>query len=62
MYFDGFSCFNKNRQTTHMGGGATCIANKDSIDTLKVSEGANNEEYIVTRNSQFTVPLNIMNV
>ena len=45
-----------------MGGVATCVANKDSLDTLKVSEGANGEEYIVTRHNQFAVPLSIINV
>ena len=41
---------------------ASCVRNKNTADTLKVSEGENDEEYLITRHSQFNIPINIMNI
>ena len=57
---EGYKCFNKNRQNKNMGGVATLVRESDLKDTLKVSEGTGNNEYLVTRHSQFSVPVNII--
>ena len=58
---EGFKSFTRNRQNAHMGGIATCIKNKYSNDTLKVSQGEK-EEYIVTRHGQFNPAINVINL
>ena len=45
-----------------MGGVCTAIVNEDAEQVLKVSEGTNGNEYLITRHSQFVKPLNIINV
>ena len=45
-----------------MGGVATAVANDDCDDVLKVSEGKETNEYIITRHSQFQRPVNIINI
>ena len=59
---EGFTSYNRNRLHANMGGVATCIDNKEAYNALKVTEGANDDEYIVTRHSQFITPINILNV
>ena len=44
-----------------MGGIATCVKNAEAKDALKIIEGVDNE-YLVTRHSQFLVPINLINV
>ena len=55
-----YKCFNRNRQNKNMGGVATLVKESDVKDTLKVAEGAGDNEYLVTRHSQFHVPINII--
>ena len=62
LKIDGYSTYNRNRQNEHMGGVATAIQNKEAHDALKVTEGIEKDEYIVTRHGQFEVPINIINV
>ena len=45
-----------------MGGVATYVAKQDHKETLKINEGTEDNEYIVTRHSQFRKPINIINV
>ena len=45
-----------------MGGVATAIKNEEKMFTIKVDEGMNKDEFILTRHSQFTPPINILNV
>ena len=45
-----------------MGGVATYVEESDTDNVLKVSEGKESNEYIVTRHSQFSTPINIINV
>ena len=45
-----------------MGRIATGVLDKDASDTLKVSEGSNNNEYMITKHSQFEVPINVINI
>ena len=59
---DGFNTYCRNRKNEHMGGIATAIKNQEAHNTLKVSEGSDKDEYIVTRHGQFEVPINIINV
>ena len=44
------------------GGVATCVREDLAINTLKVSEGSNNDEYIVTRHGQFDPAINDINL
>ena len=62
MKISGFNSFNRNRQNKYMGGISTSVANKDTMHTLKVKEGAEDDEFLITRHSQFVVPVNIVNV
>ena len=62
LKIEGFTSYNRNRLHANMGGVATCIDNKEACNALKVTEGANDDEYIVTRHSQFITPINILNV
>ena len=45
-----------------MGGVATCVAVRDKDHAIVVSEGKDNNEFIVMRHSQFLKPINIINV
>ena len=45
-----------------MGGIATCIANKEMANTVVMKYGEGDDEFIITRHSQFSVPINIINV
>ena len=56
----GYKCFNRNRQNKHMGGVATLVRESDLKDTIKLSEGSGENEYMITRHSQFDTPLNII--
>ena len=58
----GFTCFNRNRQGVNGGGIATCVKKKDSMHTLKVFEGEDNDEVIITRHGQFEIPINVINI
>ena len=54
--------FNRNRSTQIMGGVATFVNRKYKDNFVKISEGEHNDEYLVTRHSNFKYPLNIINV
>ena len=58
----GFKSFNRNREEGHMGGVATCVAEVDSDQVLKVTEGKEGNEFIITRHNQFVKPINVINV
>ena len=58
----GYNTYTRNRQLLSMGGIATAIKNDESQFCLKVDEGENNDEFIITRHSQFQKPINIINV
>ena len=45
-----------------MGGIATSIRKDESEFCLKVEEGEDNDEFMITRHGQFTKPINIINV
>ena len=62
LNIEGYVTFNRNRQNVNGGGVATSVSQEDSNHTLKVKDGPENDEYIITRHSQFNVPINIVNV
>ena len=62
MKLPGFTCYNRNRQNMNGGGIATCIKSKDAIHSLKVFEGLNDEEILITRHGQFLTAINVINI
>ena len=58
----GYKCINSKRKTSQGGGIATLVQSGDSAHTLKVFEGENDLELLITRHSQFGVIINILNV
>ena len=59
---DGYFTFQKNRATKAMGGVATLIENHLKSNTVKVAEGEDNDEYIITRIDKCKPALNIVNI
>ena len=53
--------YNKNREK-FKGGVSTVIANHLKHNTMKITEGTENDEYIVTRFDHTVPPINIVNV
>ena len=49
----GYSSFQRNRINQNMGGVATLVKNENKNDFIKVSEGANSDEFLVTRHNSF---------
>ena len=47
----GFYSFSRNRKNKHMGGVSTLVKENDVKHVLKVSEGAGDNEYLITRHS-----------
>ena len=58
----GFTSFSANRENSLGGGIATCVSNKESMHALKVFSESTEFEMLVTRHSQFTTPINILNI
>ena len=61
LNLDGYHSYNRNRNHGNMGGVATCVKNVHTMNTLKVSEGKA-VEYIITRHSQFSPAVNVINM
>ena len=57
-----FVSFNRNRTAQIMGGVATFVNAIDKDSFVKLSEGENNDEFLITRHSNFLLPLNIVNI
>ena len=62
LNIEGYITHNKNRQNSHGGGIATAIILDDSKHALKVKEGIEGDEFLVTKHSQFRVPINVFNI
>ena len=45
-----------------MGGISTFVKNKDKDDFIKICEGDQNDEFLVTRHVNFIKPLNVINI
>ena len=58
----GYLCFNRNRQCVNGGGIATCVKSKEALNTLKAFEGTDDNEILITRHSQFKIPINVVNI
>ena len=58
----GYNCYTRNRKTNEsMGGVATAVINEEKMSTLKILEGENKDEFIVSRHGQFQRPINVIN-
>ena len=57
----GYKCHKRNR--TGVGGGGIATYIKDSLvkDTLEVCKGVENDEFLITRHSQFHTAVNVIN-
>ena len=62
MFLSGFTTFSRNRTCSSGGGIATSVSNRISGSTLKVTEGASDNEFIITRHSQFSPAINVINI
>ena len=60
LQLPGFVCYNRNRKNVNGGGIATCIKIKDAVDALKVFEGSNDDEMLITRHGQFMTAINVI--
>ena len=58
----GYQCYSRNRSDKSQGGIANCVLKTEAQDCLKVSEGKDSNEFLITRHSQFLTPINIINV
>ena len=56
----GFLSYCKNIKASFDGGIASCVKNEVIANTLKISEGDDENEYIITRHDQFFTPINII--
>ena len=62
LSLQGFHCFPANRACLHGGGVATCVKVKDRQHTLKVHEGVEGQEFLITRHNQFATAINVINL
>ena len=62
LQLPGYYCFTRNRICEDGGGIATCVRENERLHTLKLTEGDDDLEMIVTRHSQFQTPINIINL
>ena len=62
LNIEGYVTFNRNRKNVNGGGIATCIKIKDAVDALKVFEGSNDDEMLITRHGQFMTAINVINI
>ena len=58
----GFSTYAKNRVNRNGGGISTCVTEREVSHTVKIKEGHNEHEFIITRHEQFATPINIINI
>ena len=62
LNLEGYKSFCKNRQNGNMGGVAVLVKKSVSENAIKAGEGSDENEYLVTRHSQFAIPINIVTV
>ena len=60
--FPGYLSFACKRQGNNCGGIATSVKVTDSAYTMKIKEGSQDNEMLVTRHDKFATPINIINV
>ena len=58
----GYTSYTRNRKTHEiMGGVATAVIEDEKASTIKIMEGENKDEFIVSRHGQFQRPVNVIN-
>ena len=57
---EGYTCYSRNRNVGKMGGIATLVKNTAKDSVIKVGEGSDGNEYIITRHNEFKIPINII--
>ena len=62
MALPGYKSYTRNRKGKSHGGIVTSSLSSETNECLKISEGDETNEYIVTRHSQFVIPINVINV
>ena len=62
LNIEGYKTYNRNRQNMNGGGVATSVILDDEKHALKVKEGVEGDEYLITKHTQFKVPINIFNI
>ena len=62
LNLQGFLSFTLNRKYESGGGISSSINECDRLNTLKVYEGNKGHEILITRHSQFIIPINVINV
>ena len=58
----GYQCYTRNRSDKNQGGIASCVVQSEEDHCLKVSEGKKSNEYLITRHSQFSTAINVINI
>ena len=58
----GYITYTRNRSDKNAGGISTSVKDIDAPSSVRVEEGRDENEYIVTRHSQFEPPINVINV
>ena len=58
----GYNSYSRNRKDKSQGGIVTSIRDDEAINCLKVSEGQDSNEYIITRHNMFQTPINVINL
>ena len=58
----GYHSYSRNWKDQIQGGIITSVKQDEAKECLKVSEGKNTNEFIITRHSKFQTPINIINV
>ena len=62
MSVPGYQSYTRNRSEKSQGGIATSVIESNTKDCLKVAEGKGSNEYLITRHSEFSTPINVINV
>ena len=57
-----YKSFTKNRENMNMGGVSISVKDSEAKSTLKVGEGKDKNEYLITRHNQFSPPINVFTV
>ena len=62
LKIEGYTTYNRNRQNVNGGGIATAVIQDEAKHALKVKEGEERDEFLITKHSQFSVPINVFNI
>ena len=58
----GYTTYSRNRKDRASGGIATSVAEEDSSNCVRVEEGNEDNEFIVTVHCHFETPINVINI